>query len=91
MYKLEYTNSFKKDVKRAEKRGWDLSLLEKTIDLLQKNGKLPPEYNTHKLQGKKYAGKLECHIKPDWLLVWEQYDNVLKLIFFNIGTHSDLF
>ena len=90
MYQLEYTNRFKKDVKRAVKRGYDISLLENVIDLLQKTGKLPPEFKSHKLSGD-LAGKQECHIKSDWLLIWEQDDNKLTLLFLNTGTHSDLF
>ena len=90
MYKLEYTKTFKKDVKLAAKRGYDLTLLETAIDLLQKNGKLPPEYRSHKLSGE-YAGKYECHIKPNWLMIWEQNDDKMILLFLSTGTHSDLF
>ena len=90
MYKIEYTNKFKKDVKRAIKRGYNISLLENAIELLQTSGKLPPQYKTHKLQGK-YAGAYECHIHPDWLMVWEQNDDILMLLFLTTGTHSDLF
>jgi len=90
MYKIEYTKRFKKDVKRAVKRGYNMSLLENAIDLLQKTGTLPPEYKTHILHGD-YAGKYECHIKSDWLMIWEQNDDILKLLFLATGTHSDLF
>ena len=90
MYQLKYTNKFKKAVKRAVKRGYDVSLLEKVIDLLQKTGNLPPEYKPHILSGS-YAGKYECHIKSDWLLIWEKNDNTLILLFLDTGTHSDLF
>jgi len=90
MYKIEYTNRFKKDVIRAVKRGYDISLLENAIDLLQKSGTLPPQYKTHILQGN-YAGKYECHLKSDWLMIWDQNDDILKLLFLATGTHSDLF
>lgn len=90
MYKLEFSNTFKKDVKRAAKRGYNMLLLEKTIDLLQKTGTLPAKYKPHKLSGK-YADCWECHIKPDWLMVWQQNDMELILLFLNTGTHSDLF
>ncbi|OJV44723.1 MAG: addiction module toxin RelE [Bacteroidales bacterium 36-12] len=90
MYSIEYTNRFKKDIKRAAKRGYDLSLLEKTIDLLQTTGKLPTQYKPHLLSGK-YVGMHECHIKPDWLMVWEQNNDKLTLLFLATGTHSDLF
>jgi mRNA interferase YafQ len=90
VYRIDYTNKFIKDVKRASKRGYDISLLEETIDLLQKTGTLPPRYRTHVLHGT-YAGKYECHLKPDWLMIWEQNDDVLTLLFLATGTHSDLF
>ena len=90
MYQLKYTNRFKKDVKRAVKRGYDLSLLENVISLLQKTGKLPPKYKSHNLLGD-YVGKKECHITSDWLLIWEQDDNSLTLLMLSTGTHSDLF
>jgi len=90
MYQIKYTNRFKKDVKRAARRGYNISLLEKVIELLQETGSLPPEYKSHMLSGD-YAGKHECHIKSDWLLIWEQDDNMLTLLFLSTGTHSDLF
>jgi mRNA interferase YafQ len=64
--------------------------LEETIDILQKQGKLPEKYKAHLLSGK-YKGCWECHIKPDWLLVWQQDDKELILLFLGTGTHSDLF
>ena len=90
MYKIDYTNRFKKDVKRAVKRGYDLSLLEKAIEILSQTGTLPPVYRPHKLSGT-YAGYWECHIKGDWLLIWVQNDTELCLLFTGTGTHSDLF
>jgi mRNA interferase YafQ len=90
MFSIEYTNRFKKDVKRCKKRGYDLSKLTTTIDLLQKNGSLPAKYKSHVLKGK-YTGLWECHIEPDWLLVWKQDDNTFTLLFMSTGTHSDLF
>ena len=90
MYTLRYTNRFKKDIKLCKKRGYDLSELKNAIDLLQKLGKLPQKYKPHILSGK-YAGLWECHLKSDWLLVWEQNDETLTLLFLNTGTHSDLF
>ena len=67
-----------------------MSLLREVMELLAKDGKLPPRYKPHKLSGI-YAGCWECHIKPDWLLVWQQNDHELILLFTNTGTHSDLF
>lgn len=90
MYTLRYTNQFKKDLKRCQKRGLDLSLLQKVLEILQKTGSLPLEYKPHLLSGQ-FAGCWECHIKPDWLLVWEQNEIELTLLLLNTGTHSDLF
>jgi len=58
--------------------------------MLVTTGKLPAKYKTHKLTGN-YSGCLECHIQPDWLLVWKQNDNLLQLLFTDTGTHADLF
>ncbi len=91
MYKIKVTSKFKKDLKRCEKRGLPLRELAKVIDLLIGNeGQLPSQYRQHKLTGN-YAGKWECHIKPDWLLVWEQHDDELILLMTNTGSHSDIF
>ncbi len=90
MYSIEYTNRFKKDLKRCKKRGYNLDELIKVVDILQRTGKLPSVYKPHSLKGK-YNGLWECHIKPDWLLVWQQNDNSLSLMMMNTGTHSDLF
>ncbi len=90
MYIIQTTNSFEKDVLRCEKRGFNIDLLKETMSILEKTGKLPNKYKPHKLLGK-YAGCMECHIKPDWLLIWQQNNNNLTLLFLNTGTHSDLF
>ena len=90
MYTIKYTNRFKKDLIQCKKRGYDVSLLQKAIELLEKDGKLPKEYKTHSLSGR-YSNCLECHIKSDWLLIWQQNDTELVLLFTNTGTHSDLF
>lgn len=58
--------------------------------MLEKDGSLPPSYRPHKLSGQ-YQNAWECHIEPDWLLIWEQNDEELILLFVNTGTHSDLF
>ncbi len=90
MYKISFTNKFKKDYKLCKKRGYDIALLEEVISLLAKNGKLPSKYKPHILKGN-YDGLWECHLKPDWLLIWLQDDNELTLLLTNTGTHSDLF
>lgn len=90
MYSIKYTNRFKKDLKLCNKRGYNLDELIKVVDTLQKTGELPAIYKPHLLKGK-YSGLWECHIKPDWLLIWQQDDNSLTLLMMNTGTHSDLF
>ena len=90
MYTIQTTNQFEKEVVRCKKRGLNLAELKETMHLLAENGSLPAKYKPHKLSGK-YTGCWECHIKPDWLLIWQQNDTVLTLLFLNTGTHSDLF
>lgn len=89
-YKARFSNKFKKDMKRCEKRGYNVRLMHRVISLLCKDGSLPSEYHPHKLSGK-YEGLWECHIQPNWLLVWDQNDTELTLLFTDTGTHSDLF
>jgi addiction module toxin, relE/stbE family len=89
-YIIRYSSNFKKAYKRCEKRGLDMLLLKEVIQILSEEGKLPPTYHAHTLQGK-YKDLWECHIQPDWLLVWEQNDKEFILYFLSTGTHSDLF
>ena len=89
-YTIVATNNFKKDLKKCAKRGWSLTLLNDVVDLLAENGTLPRKYKPHMLTGR-YKGCWECHIQPDWLLVWQQNDTELILLFTNTGTHVDLF
>lgn len=90
MYSIDYTNRFKKDLKRCQKRGLDLQLIHDAIALLKTTGTLPMSYRPHKLSGNR-DGQWECHIEPDWLMIWEQNDMELTLLFLQTGTHSDLF
>ncbi|MCM1519818.1 MAG: type II toxin-antitoxin system YafQ family toxin [Lachnoclostridium sp.] len=92
-YTIEVSNRFKKDFKLCIKRGLPIEKIQEAMHLLQETGSLPPEYKPHKLSGK-YAGKWECHINghnSDWLMVWEQNDNTLTLLFLRTGSHSDIF
>lgn len=89
-YNIYYSSQFKKDFRRCEKRGLPMGELRKAILLLSQTGCLPKEYKPHKLSGNR-SGQWECHIKPDWLLVWEQNDQELILLMLNTGTHSDIF
>jgi mRNA interferase YafQ len=89
-YEIRRTSQFKKDYKRSVKRGLEISKLDKTIELLATNGFLPPEYNDHPLIGDK-KGLRECHIEPDWLLIYAIDHGILVLVLTSTGTHSDLY
>lgn len=89
-YKVKVTKRFEKDIKRCIKRHYPLEKLKEIVKLLEDTGKLPLKYSPHKLSGN-YDGIWECHITPDWLLLWKQNDTELILLFVTTGTHSDLF
>lgn len=89
-YNISKTTKFKKDYKLAKKRGMDISKLTKVITMLAEGEKLPAEYRDHALSGN-WVGHRECHIEPDWLLVYYIEDDVLVLTLTRTGTHSDLF
>ncbi len=90
MYKIKFTNSFKRSYRNIIKRGVDISLLDKVIEDLRLGKKLDKKYQNHLLKGK-YEGFYECHIKPDWLLVYLIEDDILTITLVNTGSHSDLF
>lgn len=90
MLSIVLSNRFKKDLKRAQKRGLDLDLLEKVVDQLAKRIPLPEKNHDHALTGN-YIGFRECHVAPDWLLVYRVEDEELELFLFRTSTHSDLF
>lgn len=89
-YSVDVTNQLKKDVVDCYSRGLDMNLLITVVEILATEGKLPTKYKPHSLYGN-YSGVMECHIQPDWLLVWQQEDSNLTLLLTNTGTHSDLF
>ncbi len=90
MLTIKYETTFKKDFKRIVRRGYDIRLLEKTIEILANGDPLPQKYKDHPLTGD-YAGFRECHITPDWLLIYRISNNELILYLTRTGTHSDLF
>ena len=85
---IRRTAQFKRDVKRMEGRGKDLSALKEVLLLLSSGERLAAHYQDHVLVGQ-YKGTRECHIEPDWLLVYEPAENELVLI--RTGSHADLF
>ena len=92
MLKPEFSGQFKRDYKLAIKRGYDPKKLEKVISILCSEQPLPEAYRNHALvNSKDYKGMRECHIQPDWLLVYKVEQEVLILKLIRTGTHSDLF
>ncbi|MDE6636961.1 MAG: type II toxin-antitoxin system YafQ family toxin [Muribaculaceae bacterium] len=89
-YIIDRTNKFKKSVKKCQKRGLNTDLLKKILLELENTGMVSEKHRPHKLVGK-YAGKWECHIEPDWLLIWEQNDLELILLLIDTGSHADIF
>ena len=89
-YVIERTTQFKKDFKLAERQGLDVSELKEVVQLLANGETLPAEYRDHELKGK-YVGFRECHIEPDWLLIYKISESVLVLSLVRTGSHSRLF
>jgi len=89
-YSIERTAQFKRDFKLAEKQGLDMTELAKVITILANGDKLPDKYRDHELQGN-YKGYRECHIEPDWLLIYKISSNILVLSLVRTGSHSRLF
>lgn len=88
MLDIIFTNKFRKDYKKASKQGKDLLIVKEVSNLLASEIELPEKYKDHILIGN-YQGKRECHIKPNWLLIYEVNDS--SLILHRLGSHSELF
>lgn len=84
------TTQFKKDVKLAGRRGKDLEKLKAVLDLLIAGHEIPAQYRDHPLRGN-FAGSRDCHIEPDWLLIYTLTENGGHVRLERTGTHSDLF
>ena len=89
-YEVKFTNQFKKDLKLAKKQNKDLDKLFEIVNILAEGGTLDEKYRDHDLSGN-YKGTRECHIEPDWLLVYELRNDVLVLMLYRLGTHSERF
>lgn len=87
---VTWTNQFKKDYKLAMKRGLPIDELDNVIRMLAESDSLPEKYKDHELSGN-WKGFRECHVQPNWLLIYHIYDNNLILSLVRTGTHSDLF
>ena len=90
MLKIVPSNQFKKDLKLAQKRGCKIENLRDVVNTLANEQKLDKKYRDHGLTGN-YSGFRECHIEPDWLLIYRISQDTLELFLFRTGTHSDLF
>ena len=90
MFETKALNSFKKDMKLCQKRGYAMVLLESALAMLMETGTLPTAYRPHKLTGN-YINLWEAHIKPDWLIIWfiNEDEKIITLV--RTGTHADLF
>lgn len=89
-YTIQRTSQFKKDFKLALKRNCDIKKLQYVITVLANGDTLPESYLDHSLRGD-YSGYRECHVEPDWLLVYKITESVLILTLYRTGSHSDLF
>ena len=90
MLEIVPSNQFRKDLKLARKRGLKIERLKEVVNILAEQKKLEDKYRDHGLSGE-YKGFRECHIEPDWLLVYRIDEDVLELFLFRTGCHSDLF
>ena len=89
-YEIKFTNQFKKDLKQSKKQGKDTEKLFAIIEKLAMGEHLEAKYRDHTLSGN-YKGCRECHIEPDWLLIYEIVNSTLVLVLFRTGSHSELF
>ena len=90
IYEIQITNRFKKSLDLSYRRNLDLKLLKDVTHTLAKGEKLEAKHRPHTLEGFKTV-VWECHVKPDWLLLWQHTDDGLILILLDTGSHSDLF
>lgn len=89
MLEITQTSIFKKHLKQCRKRGWDMSALEDVVGILQREEALPEKYRDHALSGNR-IGQRDCHVKPDWVLIYRIREDALILQLLDTGSHSDL-
>ena len=89
-YEITTTKRFEKEVRLCKKRGYEMQSLRRAIKLLEETGHLPMEYKPHKLKGD-LEGTIECHINPDWLLIYEKTEKIKLIRLLRTGTHADLY
>lgn len=89
MYQVKFTSAYKKSYKLMKKRGLDMTALDNVVDTLRQGKQLDEKYRDHALSGN-FTGFRECHVKPNWLLIYLIEKNILTLTLVDTGTHSDL-
>jgi mRNA interferase YafQ len=90
MFTIQTTKQFEKDYKLCKKRGLKMEMINATFEFLEQTGVLPSKYKMHKLSGN-FKGCWECHLMPDWLMIWMQNDDDKTIQLIRTGSHSDLF
>ena len=90
MLKIKFTSAYKKSYKLMKKRGLDISQLDNVVSMLASQQTLPDKYRDHALKGQ-FIGFRECHIQPDWLLIYAVHEDELILVASRTGSHADLF
>ena len=91
IYKIKYTKEFKKSLKRITKQGKQIDKLFEIIDKLSRKEKLEPKYKDHALYNdRRFKGCRDCHIEPDWILIYKYLDNEIILLLVNTGSHSNI-
>lgn len=90
MYEVKFTTAYKKSYKLMKKRGLDVAVLDGVVDLLRQGKKLDEKYHDHSLTGN-FVGFRECHVKPDWLLIYLIENDILTLTLVDTGSHADIF
>lgn len=89
-YKIKFTSRFKKDLRLVKRQGKDIDKLFEIIERIANDETLDEKYRDHSLSGE-YKGTRECHIEPDFLLIYEKIEDILVLSLVRAGSHSDLF
>ncbi len=90
-YKIKYTKEFKKSFKKIEKQGKDINKLMSVVDMLSRKEQLDPKYKDHSLYNdKRFKNCRDCHIEPDWVLIYKYLEEEIILLLVNTGTHSEV-
>ena len=88
-YEIKASATFRRELKKIRKQNKDMSTMQYVVDTLASGEPLPAKYRDHELKGN-YKGCRECHVQPDWLLIYQIDENVLRLYLLRTGSHSEL-